>query len=653
MRMSLEKIQIQNFKGIRDLAIDFGETTHIYGMNGTGKTTIPDAFCWVLYGKDSHGNSPGSNAFREKPLDESGREIHGLDTTVELICTLDGKPFNLKRTQRENWVKKRGNADATYQGNTSIYWINDVKITQSDFVARISQIAKEEVFRLIGSLSAFNQIEWKKRRQQLLVLSDSDVDETLLASDTYRVIADEAAQRNISVDDLRKVLSDQKKRTNEELKMMPVRIDEAQKALPTFKPTEIRDAEYSLKESTDSIARIDGYIAEAKATGGRTNTQQQILALETELLSHKRRVMDDFSNEKRRLQNAADDASANFRRLSAEVADIKAKMQNDEIALSRAVAARDSLRTEYSKVYESRFNPQGNCVCPTCNQPLPPESIAKTQAEYEEKRKKSLADIKQQGKSAATEVQRIEASLANAKDRLAELERMSSTALMERDAAYDRIKIAPSEPDYAAETRIAEIEQQITDLRKEQAESPDERVRSLEDRKAELTAIVDRNRAILARRDAGKATEQRIVELEQRQRELGNRVSELEQLIDLAEHFVQDRCAALEESINEKFPTIRWKLFETQINGGINDVCICMIPCASGLVDYESANTAARINADIEIINVLSKYYDLSLPLFVDNKERVNVLEKTDSQLITLSVSTDSELRIETNKEAT
>ena len=69
MRMSLEKMVIENFKGTRKLTIDFAEETHIFGMNGTGKTTIPDAFSWVLFNKDSKGNAPGSDNFREKPLD--------------------------------------------------------------------------------------------------------------------------------------------------------------------------------------------------------------------------------------------------------------------------------------------------------------------------------------------------------------------------------------------------------------------------------------------------------------------------------------------------------------------------------------------------------------------------------------------------------
>ena len=234
---------------------------------------------------------------------------------------------------------------------------------------------------------------------------------------------------------------------------------------------------------------------------------------------------------------------------------------------------------------------------------------------------------------------------------VAERKAKADAAMAERDAAYEKVRTYPSAPDFDAEPRIAEITALLEDERTAMKSSPDEKLRGYENRKAELQTIIDRNRAILAKRDAGLDTQKRIEALEVQQKEYGARVSELEQLIELCERFVQDRCGALEASINSQFPTVRWKLFDIQINGGIVDCCMCMIPCDSGLVAYECANTAAQVNADMEIINVLSDHYDLRLPLFVDNSERVNVLAHTDSQLITLSVSTDSALRIENDKE--
>lgn len=649
MRMSIERMRIANFKGIRELTVDFGDVTRIKGMNGTGKTTIPDAFCWCLWNKDSHGNAPGSDAFHEKPLDADGKEVHNLDTMVELICNLDGQPFNLRRVQRENWVKKRGNTQATYQGNVSTYWINDVEVKQSDFRARIAQIASDEVFRLIGSLSAFNGIEWKKRRQQLLALCDIDVDSELLSRSEYRVIADETAQRNISVDELRTVVVDQRKRANEELRMIPVRIDEAKRALPEFKPGEVKDAEYIIQDSLKDIAKIDGYISELRANGQSLGSQSQLVALESELISCKRRILDDHEAEKRRAQEDLSHAGQMFRQATASLADVEKRISDTKQRLSEKTTIRDKLRVEYSSAYEERF--VVGSTCPACNQPLPAEIIEQSRRYFEQRRREKLSDIKQRGQDVALEIQQLEEAIkadCELKDRL---EGDVKSRISERDMFAQRLQALSAEPDYSSEPRIAELGRQIVELKEAIETSPDAKISSLEERKAELTAIVERNRAILARRDAGLEIEKRISELADCQHKLGIRISELEQLIALIEKFVQDRCSALEETVNAKFPTVRWKLFDVQINGAITDACTCMIPCESGLVSYESANTAAQVNADIEIINVLSEHYDLSLPLFVDNSERVNALRPTESQLITLSVSTDSDLNVETDKE--
>ncbi|MEG2623295.1 MAG: AAA family ATPase [Clostridia bacterium] len=657
IRMTIERMSIQNFKGTRELTINFGELTRVSGMNSTGKSTIPDAFCWVLWNKDSHGNAPGSYEFREKPLDTDGNEIHNLDTTVELDCRLNGQPFKLRRTQRENWVKKRGATEAVFQGNVSTYWINDVETKLTDFKARIAQITSEEVFRLIGSLSAFNAMDWKKRLEQLIALSDTDVDSHLMQRDEYRPLADECAQRGVDVEDLRKILADQRKRTNDELKMIPIRIDEARKALPTFKAHEVEDAEYIVKDILNDIGKIDGYIAEAKAASGSTGYRERILALETEAVSLQRTVSDAHRAKIRALEQGRDLATDAFRRASEDLTDMRRRVERDRADLEKATTARDDLRKQYSTEYERRFEPpKGDNICPTCKQPLPSEMVQAAldaaQQTFDAARKSSLADIKQRGIDKAAEVTRLTDRVSQSDADITTLERKVEAASKERDDAYDKIKAIPTEPDYGTEPRIAELLKQIDALKKEQTASPDEKVRQYETRKAELRAIVECNQTIIARRDAGKETEKRIETLEKQQKETAARIAELEQLVALVERFLQDRCYALEDSINAKFPNVRWKLFKDQINGGINDTCDCYIPCDSGLVSYGAANTAAQVNSDIEIVNVLSQHYGLSLPLFADNSERINVLSHTDSQLISLAVSTDSELKIEQLKEA-
>ena len=655
MRMSITRMVIDNFKGIRHLEIDFAEQTQISGMNGCGKSSIVDAFSWVLWNKDAAGNAPGSDAFREKPLDEDGREVHNLDTSVELICTLDGKPFNIKRLQRENWVKKRGSAQPTYSGNVSFYWINDVEVKQAEFKERIALIASEEIFRLIGSLSAFNALEWKKRRQQLINLSDTDVDGELLARDEYRPLADEVAQRGISIDDLRKVLTSQRKLKNDEIKTFPIRIDEARKALPTFGAHELDDARYIVTDTEKDIEKIDTAISDAMAQGSQAGLNSQILALKTELATAKNEVAYDHRTAIREIEGKVDNAKNRMLSVRRDMNSIEREIGRKQEELVKAETMRDALRKEYSAAYEAKFDESAvSTVCPTCGQVIPEErvheALTNKRIAYDTERKSKLTEIKQKGIAVATSVKEIAEEIAVLEKNKEGLG-IEENDLTKKIEQY-KIELAskPQEPDYSVNPHIAELEAQIEQLAADAKASPETKIADLKKRKAELQQILERNRAILARKDAAVETEQRIKALEKAQSEAADQLGELETKIMLLEKFVMDRCAALEESINEKFPTVRWKLFDIQINGGITDTCICMIPCSSGLVSYDSANTAAKINADIEIVNVLSEHYGVNIPLFVDNSERVNRIAHTDSQLITLAVS-GSDMKIEHNKE--
>lgn len=644
MRMTLERLRMENFKGCKSLEINFSaERTEIAGMNGTGKTTIVDAFCWVLFNQNAAGDAPGSDNFREKPLDENGQTIHNLDTTVELFCTLDGNRFDLKRTQTENWVKKRGNAEATFQGNVSTYWINGVETKKQDFDQRIKAIADGEIMRLVGSLGAFNHLEWKKRREQLLALAGSDVDDRLLAMDEYRPIADQIAERNIQPDELRKVLADQKKAINNELKLLPVRIDEAKKAIPDMTAQEIRDAEYLVADTKKDVAKIDERIIEAKASTDN-GARGQMLALEQEIISIKRRVMDEYDAAKRKAKAEADTASENFLRVSADLSKAKRDFEAVESNLKAATEKRDLLREKYMEC--KRTPVRVDSICPTCGQPLPETKVEATRERAEVQKREALMQIQTEGKAAAERVAEFEKDAQYTEQQIADLELRVEAAKAARETALFAVASMPDQPDFSGEKRLLEASTQLDELQAAKGGNADDKVRELMARKEELLAIIDRNAAILAKRDAGVEAEQRIKGYESRQRELGAQLAETEMLIVLIERFVQARCGALEDSINSHFPTVRWKLFDTQINGGIVDACTCMIDCDGALVPFESLNTASRIKANIEIVDVLSNHYDVRMPLFIDGAESVNTMPKIDSQMITLSVSTDAKITV-------
>lgn len=108
-------MRIQNFKGCKDKTIDFGDKTRISGANATGKTTIFDAFTWLLFGKDSLG----STDFDIRPLDVNGKMIDNIEISVEAKISVDNDEYELKKVQKQKWVKKRGTDFKELQGNVN------------------------------------------------------------------------------------------------------------------------------------------------------------------------------------------------------------------------------------------------------------------------------------------------------------------------------------------------------------------------------------------------------------------------------------------------------------------------------------------------------------------------------------------------------
>lgn len=113
-------------------------------------------------------------------------------------------------------------------------------------------------------------------------------------------------------------------------------------------------------------------------------------------------------------------------------------------------------------------------------------------------------------------------------------------------------------------------------------------------------------------------------------------------MFDLTESFIRAKMNRISEIINEKFKVVSFRLFQNQINGGLQETCECTV---NG-VPYSTLNNGHRIIAGLDIIRSLSELYDVSAPIFIDNAESVNEfnLPDMDTQLILLSVTEDKEL---------
>lgn len=126
--------------------------------------------------------------------------------------------------------------------------------------------------------------------------------------------------------------------------------------------------------------------------------------------------------------------------------------------------------------------------------------------------------------------------------------------------------------------------------------------------------------------------DERIWQLQEEQKEIGQKVADQEQILYMLEEFIRFKLDKVSETINSHFKTVNFKLFEMQLNGGMKDCCECTV---NG-VGYSDLNNGHKILAGLDIIRSLSGLYGVSCPIFVDNAESLTSNYTSDSQLVLL-----------------
>ena len=220
MNLRISKIAVKNFKGIKSLDIDLTDNAVISGQNASGKTSIMDAVSWLLFDKDSAGNSK----FEVRPLDAEGNKVHQIDISVEGTFEADGKTYVLSKTQKENWVKKRGTENPVLQGNKNEFSVNGYPKSDKDYKAFVSALVDEDIFKLLTNPLAFPSLDWKKQRAILMSIV-ADIDNTEIGKDVpgFHLIAPELEVA--SLDDIKKKHTKERNELRKRQEEIPVRID--------------------------------------------------------------------------------------------------------------------------------------------------------------------------------------------------------------------------------------------------------------------------------------------------------------------------------------------------------------------------------------------------------------------------------------------
>lgn len=649
-RIQVYRISIRNFKGIRDFAMDIsGQSVRIYGDNAVGKTTLFDAFMWVLFDKDSQNKKD----FQIKTLDKEGNVIHGLEHEVEVILAVDGKAITLRKVYAEKWTKKRGSATAEFTGHTTDYYIDGVPVKKSEYTSRVDQIVSEDIFKLLTSPTYFNeQLHWGKRREILLqVCGDVSNEDVIASNKDLAKLPDILGER--SIEDHRKVIAARRAEINKELDKLPVRIDEVQRTLPDI--TGI--SETFIQQQLDILSsRIEGKEAELSRvqSGGEIVVKEKRLReIEGELLQIKNQLQEDTLDQVSKKRLALMTIKTEYSKIQQEISEKKWALDRNQKFMTDKIQEAEQLRQKWFEVNGLTFESHHDLNCPTCGQSLPEEQVQsaheKALANFNRNKSKQLEEITTKGKASSAEVKRCEEENDGFMQEVEELnlqltQKEKALQLIESELNILQAGIIDVEmtPQYITKKQEASsVQQEIEELRSSTNETAT-KIREEISQMRTQSNLLEQDKAKLAQAQAGY---QRIEQLKQQEKELAAEFERLEHELFLTEEFIRTKVNLLESKINGKFKFARFKLFEQQINGGLTEVCETLydgVPYSSGL------NNAAMINVGLDIINTLSEHYGFSAPIFIDNAEAVTRLIETNSQVIALNVSeTDKQLRME------
>ena len=636
MDIRINRLLLQNFKGIKYLEINAdGENIKIYGDNATGKTTVFDAFTWVLFGKDSLGRSD----FGIKTQDENGNVIHNLEHTVECELAIDNSILTLKKIYAEKWTKKRGSVEAEFSGHETKYFINEVPSTKKEYEQKIAMYIDESLFKTITNPLYFNEhLKWQERRQILLSLCNENVsDEDILArSPEFSPLLDELKGR--TVQEYSKIIKGKQTAINDELKAIPQRISEATLAIPEV--IEIDETEKANIEQ--KIADLSNEIIAIKNGAGANDVE-----LELKSLNEKRIKWETSRCDVSELQSQQVDARHNLQHTEREIecSQLRIRTLNREIEHQALTA--DKLRQEWHDVNNKQYTDSG--ICPTCGQNLPESQVAEAKAKFNSNRAETLEAITEKGKRVKAEIEEREKHRIAEAGKIDNLQKKATEYTAEMDRLTSEIKKAVADFEDLKLKELVIINEHIAELENRQLNATDGvqvKIDAIKEQIAVESAKLTEINKALVECEVAERQKKRIAELSADEKRLAGEYAELDKIAFLVDKFTKYKVDLLSEEINSHFKYAKFKLFEEQINGGIAECCEV---CYKG-VPYSDLNNASRINTGLDIINTLCKLNDKFATVIVDNSESITNILPTTSQMICLVVSADDDaLRVEKN----
>lgn len=655
--VSITSITLDNFKGVRHADYDWkGLDVDVCGDNGEGKSTLADAAYWCLSGKDMKGRKD----YYIIPRGKNGEEEHGITVTVSMtVHVVDGEEQDdivLERSYCETY-STAADGSKRLSGHVTRCMVNGAPRKVSAYSETVEEImGNAEDYRCLTDPIWFcSTLSVEKRRAILLDMAGGEISDAEIAgeSNAWQEMLREAGNR--SIDELRSDTVSARNKTKQEQIRVDAAIEQTRRLMPEEQDWSALENDLSTicAEKEDIAKKMRDNEEKSKASDDerikvRNNIMRMRIRLQEITLAEERKASEEHDAAEREhteIKSHIRSKESMLKMLSDRLANAKNIREADAKEIAAAEQRLESKRAEWAEVSARQYD--GSDTCPTCGQTLPADMIAKARETWNAEKASHMAKLAEEGKELAARVANMRDVLEQVDKTHTEIEREMKECeeyLDEKRKEYARHMVPqrkeakPTEEMKALQTEIAQAEQTLNDM---QSGKVDTLSADLEARRVELEKASQDVSAKLAIRKVREDHLAELGRLEHRNAELAQEKARSLYILDAITGFIKEKSRRTEERVNGLFDGLTFSLFETTLEGNVQATCT---PLIDG-VPYDAANSSARINAGLEVIERMSEHKGLRLPVWIDNAESTRHIYKTLTQQICLRVTDDSPLR--------
>ena len=574
-QITIARIEIENFKGIAKLHKDLNKgLNRIYGVNGTGKSTLKNAWEWCL-----------CQTIEDYLPMIDNKEIPNLKTSVTVYIHIGdseyGMDYKLTRESRPKYSQSRG------KSNELSYKIDDIELTKTVYVERISQILGAKAFEnlpLLTDKEYFNTdtTKWKWNNRRMLLLNNCDIEEkcnSLIDKADYKDIKPYIL-KGFQTSEIQSTILKEKKDLKKQQEENVTRISDKHEEINEYLGIDFDKLQKELATAKTRLTKL------------ANSSEKQNVSRETMDISNK---IAELATEIDRLK--ATDALT-LKQLKSELVKLFEIAYNDKVEYERYKAIIDTANKQIQKAEEDQT------FCPHCNKPLVDITALKS------------------------------GLLGNEEDVVNKLNNLKATMeKSEQTYRKQQLKI----DNFAENPHINELESSISALKTQLDELGNKNATELlENSKIELAETISKLESELAKKQfIDKGTAQ-IKLWKDTNLEIADKLIEIENKEMQLQSFVKEQTELISKVVNDKFGEgISWSLFTENYNGSIEQDCICLYNNKR----YTSLSTGEKNKANMEVVKFLQNMFEVKLPIFSDNAETMNIPYTADTQVIELYAS--------------